>query len=296
MVINGLELRVCGLQRSGNHAIISWIVDQFTGRPACFLNNVRHGDYDPYVVAPQKHAYALDGVAQEDWRHTPKDLLVYSYEDDAKRLLPGATSLLASAFSPAFEAKREAYLGPSARRLDVIILRDPANNFASRLKMLDQLTGVRDLPTIVAFWKELARAAVAAEERADPNTVVVLYNRWFADRKYRQDLSRRLGGTFSDASIRQVSAIGGGSSFDKTTLNADLSIGDVFKHWRKLFRPRTYRHIPQYVQRLRGARQMKVMERWREFDADPRLGGMLADPELQRLSREIFGELPAAAR
>ena len=75
-----------------------------------------------------------------------------------------------------------------------------------------------------------------------------------------------------------------------------VSIGDVFKHWRKLFRPRTYRHIPQYVQRLRGARQMKVMERWREFDADPRLAGMLADPELQRLSREIFGELPAAAR
>ncbi|WP_148306638.1 hypothetical protein [Gemmatirosa kalamazoonensis] len=293
MVINELELRVCGLQRSGNHAIITWIVEQFAGRPACFLNNVRHGDHDPYVVAPQRFAYGMDGVPQEAWRDTPKDLLVYSYEDDAKRLLPNATSLLASAFSPAFEARREAYLGRSARRLDVLILRDPANNFASRLKKLEKLTGVKDLPTIVAYWKELARAAIAVEERGDEDTVVVLYNRWFADRKYRQTLSRRLGGTFSDASLRHVSEIGGGSSFDKTAMSADLTYGDVFKHWRKLFRPQTYRRLGEYWKRLNGARQMKVMDRWKDFEQDPRLHDMLADPELQALSRRIFGERSA---
>ena len=294
MTTNELELRVCGIQRCGNHAIISWIMEQFKGKPVCFLNNVKHGDYDPYVVAPQRRAYGMDGVPEAQWRETPKALLVFSYEDDAKRLKPGATSLLESAFSPEFEARREEYLGTSARRYDVLILRDPANNFASRLKRLEKLTGVKDIPTIVAFWKELARAALAAEERNDPNTIVVRYNRWFSDKRYRQELSRRLGGIFSDASLRQVSAIGGGSSFDKTALSADLTPADVFKKWRKLFNPATYTRIPSYWRRLRGAREMKVMDRWREFEEDPRLTAVLADAELQELSRLVFGELPVA--
>jgi hypothetical protein len=289
MVTNQLELRVCGIQRSGNHAIISWILEQFKGKPVCFLNNVKHGDHDPYVVAPQRRAYGMDDVPQEEWRETPKALLVFSYEDDAKRLKPGATSLLESAFSPEFEAKRERYLGSSAKRLDVIILRDPANNFASRLKKLDKLTGVKDLPTIVRFWKELARAALAVEERRDRNTLIVRYNSWFSDKRYRQELSARLGGTFSDASLRQVSAIGGGSSFDKTERSADLAPTDVFRYWRKLLKPATYTRIPSYVRRLRGARDMKVMERWREFDDDERLRAMLDDAELMELAQRLFG-------
>jgi hypothetical protein len=292
MATNELELRVCGIQRSGNHAIISWIIEQFAGKPVCFLNNVKHGDHDPYVVAPQRRVYGMDGVEEAQWRETPKALLVYSYEDDAKRLKPGATSLLESAFSAEFEAKREVYLGTSARRLDLLILRDPANNFSSRLKRLEKLTGIKDTPRIVAFWKELARAALAAEARNDPNTIVVRYNSWFADKRYRQELSRRLGGRFSDASLRQVSEIGGGSSFDKTTMSADVTLADVFRKWRKLFQPATYTRIPSYVRRLRGAREMKVMERWREFEEDPRLHEMLADPELTQLSRELFGDVP----
>ena len=291
MAINELELRVCGLQRSGNHAIISWIVEQFNGKRVCFLNNVRHGDFDPYVVAPQKFAYGMDDVAEADWRATPKTLVVYSYEDCARRLQPGATSLLESAFSAAFEAKRETYVGSSARRLDVIIVRDPANFFASRLRVLEltRITGVRDLPTIAAFWKELARAALAAEERQDDSTVVILYNCWFSDKRYRQDLSKRLGGTFSDASLGRVSSLGGGSSFDKTTMSADLSPADILKHWRKLFRPATYLNLPSYYRRLAGARNMKVLERWREFEQDERLRMILADPEMTRLSRQLFG-------
>src|SRR5689334_6655683 len=139
MATNELELRVCGIQRSGNHAIISWIIEQFHGKPACFLNNVKHGDYDPYLVAPQRQASGMDGVPAAQRQEVPKALLVYSYEDDAKRLKPGATSLLEGAFSLEFEARREEYLGTSARRLDVLIIRDPANNFASRLKKLEKL-------------------------------------------------------------------------------------------------------------------------------------------------------------
>ncbi len=31
-----LELRVCGLMRSGNHVVIDWIMAQHSGQPVCF--------------------------------------------------------------------------------------------------------------------------------------------------------------------------------------------------------------------------------------------------------------------
>ncbi|HEV8197235.1 MAG TPA: hypothetical protein VGP87_11380 [Gemmatimonadales bacterium] len=288
--VNALELRVCGLQRSGNHAIISWVLEQFSGRKACFLNNIRHGDFDPYAVAPQRFSYGMDDVRPEDWATTPKDLLIYSYEDCAKRIRPEAPSLLASAFSPEFEANRERYLGRSTRRLDVLILRDAPNLFASRLKKLERLTGVKDLPTIARYWKELARAVLAVETGPQADTVAVLYPRWFSDKAYRQQLSRFLGGTFSDASIRQVSAIGGGSSFDKTSKHADLTLGDAVRKWRKFLRPSTYLNLGSYFERFRGARRMKVLERYKEFEQDQRMQEILSDPELLQLSRRIFGE------
>ena len=45
---NEIEIRVLGLQRSGNHALITWITAQYPKKSWCFLNNIKHGDYDPH--------------------------------------------------------------------------------------------------------------------------------------------------------------------------------------------------------------------------------------------------------
>jgi hypothetical protein len=289
MATNQLELRVCGLQRSGNHAIIQWVLDQFAGKPVCFLNNVGHGDVDPHKYRP-RYACDIGDIPPAEWRTMPKELLVVSFEDCASRMQKGATSILRSAFTPEYEARHDEWLGTSARRLDMLILRDPANFFASRLERLDRLSGIKDVPTIVAFWKELARAAIAALERDDPETVVVLYNRWFADRGYRRALTRRLGGRFSDATLGKVPSFGGGSSFDRRTCDGDLTAADLVRHWRKFLRPGTYARLGSYWKRFRGARRMAVMERWREREHDERLQSILADPELIELSTCLFGD------
>lgn len=94
---NKLEIRVCGLQRSGNHAIINWIIGQHKKEKICFLNNVRHGDYNPFFTAKQIFVYNIDGlndgrIQKQIIRDNPevletlscinKGLLLYSYEDD----------------------------------------------------------------------------------------------------------------------------------------------------------------------------------------------------------------------
>jgi hypothetical protein len=290
MLTNNIEIRVFGLQRSGNHAIVSWIVEQYKGKKICFLNNVRHGDSNPFLTASQKYTYDMGEVPIKELANTVRDVLIYSYEDDVKKLR-NTDSFLSSVYCQEFELNRQTYLGESIQKIEAIVIRDPYNFFASRLKKLDSLTGIKDIETIVSFWKELAREAIAIEKNPEDSRVVINYNRWFSDKDYRQHLSKRFSGVFSDASLQRVSGLGGGSSFDEKTFDKSLSVRDIVRKWDKFFQPSTYRKVGSYLKKLRGAKQMKVLERWQEMKQDPRLAKLLEDRELLHLSREIFGEI-----
>lgn len=63
--------------RWGNHAIIEWILARCAGHPACFLNNVKHGDCDPYVSSARKILRDIDdGIGLEALRRLPNSLFV----------------------------------------------------------------------------------------------------------------------------------------------------------------------------------------------------------------------------
>jgi len=297
MIRNQLEIRVCGLQRCGNHAIIDWIIQQFKGRRVCFLNNVHHGDQDPFSSAAQVFAYGIEGIPDgrvkepsESLKTTEKDVLIYSYEDSAGRML-SFDSFLGSVYRPEFYTTREQYLGGSDRSVDILLLRDPYNFFASRIKKMEDRTGVKDVPTIIHYWKEMAEAALAMEEAQDPNKLFVGYNQWFADKKYRQNLCDFLGGTYSDESLGKVNPMGKGSSFDKTSVSKTLTPSKIAKKWYKFFDPRSYTRIPLYLNQMFGARRMKVMDRWKVLKDDGRMDPVFTDAELARLSNEIFGKI-----
>jgi hypothetical protein len=285
-----LEVRVCGLQRSGNHAVIAWMLDQHQGQSACFLNNVRHGDHDPYTTAEQSSYYGFGSAPDIDAvRMAPKHVLLYSYEDDLSKM-QADRSFLESVRDEAFERNRDRYLGSSRHRLDVIIVRDPFNFFASRLRKLNGLTGVKDPDVIRKDWKSLAAEALHASQGSTHETLFINYNRWFSDKAYRQQLSTRLRGTFSDASLKDVPGLGGGSSFDVGPLTWRV----IRARWRKLFDARVYLRVGRYWKRLfaPGGAHMKVLERWKGLQDDISYQRIFADRELLDLSQRLFGELP----
>ena len=291
---NALELRIYGLMRSGNHAIIEWIQNQHCGQAIAFLNNVEHGDIDPYVGFRQKEVKGLDEIPElaiEALRAAPKQLLIFSYEDRAESA--EAPDFLASVFQPAFEMQRRRYLGQSAKVLDVMIMRDPFNLLASRIAMHRQrgaLGGVTDNARIMADWKLLARRALALAAEPDAGQLVIAYNRWANDESYRRRLSATLHGRFNDASMGKVSDFGKGSSFKVDNL---LTVGMLAQRWRKIFSLQRLRRIPHYWRRLVPAPpDMKVTERWSRFEKDPEYRAAIADPELLALSEQLFGELP----
>jgi hypothetical protein len=232
--VNWHEVRVVGLSRSGNHCIINWLLAQVRGR-YCFLN-CAEGKTNPFRTARPLESgrcflanYGDFDLAREQaGAFSRKDYLVHSYED----------SFLAHACSDEFEAEHDALVGSSARRADVLVLRDPFNLFASRRRM-----GI-DKPDAVAvrIWKQHAREFLRPRRMARRG-LFLNYNRWCADRDYRQRIAERLGLTFTDSGRDRIARCGGGSSFDGFRFDGHASGMAVVDRWRHAVDDASYRAI-----------------------------------------------------
>jgi len=304
MVKNKLEIRICGLQRSGNHAITNWIINQYRGSRICFLNNVRHGDYNPFHTREQVYLYNFKGFPNgmafpnrgvripDELIKSSKDVLIYSYEDDRRKLVDGMP-FLRGVYSKEFEARRGEYLGESERFLDVVVVRDPYNLLASRIKRIDKLTGINDVQLIIEFIKEILYEAIMFEEEKDPKSkkLIIKYNQWFSDKNYRRFLSEKIGGKFNDSSLHEVLSVGGGSSFDGVNFGK-LKIQDLWYKRRKLLQVETYQNIGSYLSRFfpRRTEEMQVLERWKVIE-DSQMEAIFSDPEVAELSKRLFGDI-----
>lgn len=257
--MNRTEIRLSGMSRSGNHAIIDWMLRQASGRWV-FLN-CAEGKTNPFASCrplsdgrPWRASWeTFDLDAEQAGDLTPKDLLLHSYED----------SYNAHAFSRVYEDNHDAWVGPSTERLDVLILRDPFNLFASRRAMGAELPR----PTALRMWKQHARTALKALTARRPGKsrpLPILYNRWASDPAYREEIAGRLGLTFTDEGIDTVAACNGGSSFDG--LRYDGRAG-----------------------------AMRVTDRWRAY-ADDSEYLSLFDAEMVDLSARLFGPPPHLPR
>ncbi|MBE9064332.1 hypothetical protein [cf. Phormidesmis sp. LEGE 11477] len=259
-IINQKEICLVGMRRSGNHAVLNWIRSQQPG-DVCLLNNVAAGT-NPYRYKsdnlrryhPEHHKQAEVYRQQASGNLIKRDCLIYSYEDWSLRQI----------IQPRFERNRDLYVGKSGKSFELLVLRDPFNLFASRLKQNFVATKARKLP-MVEMWLEHAREFVGESGYLKRNRICISYNRWFSNMDYRRSLADQLDIPFSDAGLENISAFGGGSSFDGT--------GDD--------------------SRLSGrASALDVTNRWRQFADDPRFQSLFASEALWHYSTQIFGELP----
>jgi hypothetical protein len=263
-IINQNEWRIVGMSRSGNHAIINWLLAQTRGK-FCFLNCAEPKTNPFHTARPLDSAHdaafevnyrGFKFSQERSGRFTKKDYLVYSYED----------CFLGSVYHPDQEIHHNTWVGASANRTDILILRDPFNLFASRrafeqfsrnafpdYQQVNPATGLR-------IWKQHAKESLQKPRPQIQKRLVILYNRWVRDPDYRRQIATSLGLTFDDARFEQVTRCAGGSSFDGLGYQKQAS-------------------------------QMKVLERWKNFAHEPGFQELF-DPKVIELSEEIFGKLP----
>lgn len=257
-VVNRNEFRVVGMSRSGNHAIIQWLIAQVQANEEpqriCWLNCVE-GKYNPYWTArPFDDGdvlwanYQVDLEAEKQRQWSRKDYLIYNHED----------AYLRNACSNEHEAHHDEWLGATAHRRDILILRDPFNLFASRLRSLEHSVS----NAIAAkMWKQHAKQFLGRLRLLRHDPVLINYNRWCGQRRYRQQIADQLGLPFTDQGKQRVTKVHGGSSFDGMKYDGQ-------------------------------AEQMRVHDRWRHY-IDQQAYRDLFDKDMIDLAEQVFGDLPA---
>jgi len=253
---NALEIRLAALRRSGSHALVHWLLSQLPGR-GVFLNSCKPGE-NPYASCYRgdsavQPAGAFDLDRERDQGPSPKDFLLYNYEDRE----------LSAVFSDAFAAEHDRWLGTSARRFDLLVLRDPWNNLASLLRWARGAVYPISLDSVAKaarLWKAYAREVLGETDLLRHQRTPVLFNLWVTDPGYRAELASRLGVPFTDAGRDEVAPWGPttwGDSFDGFAYDG-------------------------------RAGEMPVLERWRWCAEDPFYRGLF-DDETVELAERIFG-------
>ncbi|WP_293138717.1 hypothetical protein [Okeania sp. SIO3I5] len=203
-VVNQKEIRVIGMRRTGNHAIINWIKNQEIGNIE-FLNDLK--------VNRNALRHSYENLS-ENYPFLKKDCLIRSYEDYS---LQEITNWL-------LESKHDLYFGKSGTRYDVLIIRDPFNLLASRFKHRLQREK-NDLDSTESCYgnnflfvrsphQKVSDLSLnyAKEDLGETsyiqkhNKICINYNQWFTDVDYRQQIAEKLQLKFSDTGIDKVSS------------------------------------------------------------------------------------------
>ncbi len=271
-IVNQREIRVIGLRRSGNHAVINWIGKQAKGN-SIFINHVKPLE-NPYRNQYESQLNLQRAIEKDaDWKYRDLDwwrqerkgnfsdkcCLIYSYEDQE----------LERVAHPTFERMREVYLGKSQHQFDVIVMRDPFNLFASRLQTkpreegpnFDMLEIYSKRYSLPELWVAYAKEVLGETSFLGGKKIFINYSRWFLEEDYRRQIAAELGLGFSDAGLNDISKAGRGSSFD-----GDRFAGEAYR--------------------------MDVLNRWRSYAENSAYLRLLKTEGVIEYSRKLFGDIP----
>jgi hypothetical protein len=245
---NGLEIQFFGLQRSGNHAVLAWLFQQFDD-PVYFFNFVSPFK-DPFtnyhftrlpntVPTPRKRirgAALTEDMKQsrsrelEGLRLANKQVLAISYENLRLTRLRRKKELVKD---------RDEVLGTSGKMVRMLLLRDFYNWIASRVRQWENGGANPRINDNVSLWLIYAKEFVGETAYlGGRNVMTIAYNRWVKDELYRSEILDDLGISVKDNSNSFVPGIGGGSSFDGRRFSGKPEEMEIEERWRYLLQDR----------------------------------------------------------
>lgn len=191
-------LRVYGMRRSGNHAIIDWMMRNAPDGAGLFLNNCKP-NRDP--VASARGVAIYDAGKERDLANAPDKIAaagpapftLVSYEDT----MPGP--------------KRAAlYAAPETC---VIIYRSYLNWAASLLRKIQGNAGYGPLERMRVMMQAMRTYGEMLGRVQDADVVAICYDDWVSNDGYRRAALSRLQLPGRDLDLGAVQRYGGGSSF-----------------------------------------------------------------------------------
>lgn len=215
---------VHGLKRSGNHAIINWLLPQ---APTEYFNNII-----PVASILTGHSTLPKEQTFEAWlKKKVRNQIKRAYLKAFKNFMVSLEdhTLDTYIFSPTPQ-----------EIVNILIIRDPENLFSSRVKKAFSINhpaypreNSRILCRAISIWKQHAKEFLG-DTNTLTNKVCISYNLWFSSSDYRRSISEQLGFEFSDKGLSLVTDTGGGSSFDATKFNQNSAQMNVLSRKAQL--------------------------------------------------------------
>lgn len=190
--------RVYGMRRSGNHALINWILRNAPDGCGLFLNNCKP-NRDPLATARGVSVYAQSTEqphtsAEAKLRDAgPSPFTVVSYED----VMPAHNR------KPLF----------AAPELCLVVYRSYLHWAASLLRKIQGNPGYGALERARVMMQSMRTYGDMLNRIQDDDVVPVCFDMWRSDETYRSATLGRLGLPGTDLALGAVQRYGGGSSF-----------------------------------------------------------------------------------
>lgn len=198
-----------GLPRSGHHAVAIWL--------ACQSPQER----DFQMVEENSRHYVSRDILMVRLSQYPRLQDIWT-DERVQEYLENGRPIILHDNGPPWDLRRYNARAVSLQGsvtvpvAPIVVVRTFANNYASVLR--NPATN-RHRESFVPVWKRHARQVL--------NDGGIVYDRWFVERSYRQQICERLRLTFTDRGLEYVNTAGGGSSFDGRSYDGQAQKMDV---------------------------------------------------------------------
>lgn len=209
------EFRVLAMRRSGHHGFIRWLLGHFSGE-VVFQNDVS-------VLRAENTSTFCPSA------NGTRQAFVFNVEN------PDIPNVMSQISSDCWRTNK----GPSDKTHTLVLLRDPYNWIASRIKAWGarEQYGGTSILSEVALWKQQAREFLGETEYLPKDTLFVSYVEWFRSADYRRGISEKLGLSFTDKNLG-INMRLGGSSFD--SIDSDPQTLNVLGRWKNFLQHKGY--------------------------------------------------------
>ena len=207
-----LTIRVIGMRRSGNHAIIHWLLANYNnGLPVKnhYDTNIKHKatiltnnidilffnncQISPFWSIFSKLTCEIDILNYK--------LILHSYEDQLLEHIKECS------YNQCFDKENDI--------INIIIIRDPLNTFASRVQHIHNNIQNNTLTKVdeyhINLWCSYVEEALNITNHFK-NKIFIYYDKWLIDKNYRNYIANQLS-VYNFDNITYVSFCGNGSSF-----------------------------------------------------------------------------------
>jgi len=224
------EIHVIGIQRTGQHAITSWLIGHFDS--VFYKNCMSQLGQQKNVVGIQPPFWSFSGddekrgIKSFEIGHSAlvlgTEFTVFDVGLNPK--IPRQKEKLCHKFGADNFSKREDY---------VLVLRNPYNQYASILNWGKNRL-LSPPKSFAKMWTKMAKEC-AGESNVFENRTTVIYDDWFEHPEYRRKIEERLDLPQNDDRLNTVMKIGHGrywgSSFDGMEAKKEAQKMGVLNRW-----------------------------------------------------------------